>query len=74
MRIDLHFLHDIKDENISFLNVAASVKETIDDKIKGLKLIKNGIKEDIGTIKIKKKTYLTLTEEEEEDFRFKPMH
>ena len=74
MRIDLHFLHDIKDENISFLNVAASVKETIDDKIKGLKLIKNSIKEDIGTIKITKKTYLTLTEEEEEDFRFKPMH
>ena len=74
MRIDLHFLHDIKDENISFLNVAASVKETIDDKIKGLKLIKNSIKEDTGTIKITKKTYLTLTEEEEEDFRFKPMH
>ena len=74
MRIDLHFLHDIKDENISFLNVAASVKETIDDKIKGLKLIKNSIKEDIGTIKITKKTYLTLTEEEEEDFRFKPMN
>ena len=45
------------------------MKETIDDKIKGLKLIKNSIKEDIGTIKITKKTYLTLTEEEEETLR-----
>ena len=70
MRIDLLFFHKITDENISLLIVASSVEETIEDKLKRLKLIKNNIKEDIDKIKITNKTLLTLTDEEG-DFRFK---
>ena len=73
MRIDLLFFHKITDENISLLIVASSVEETIEDKLKRLKLIKNNIKEDIDKIKITNKTLLTLTDEEG-DFRFNPMH
>ena len=74
MRIDLLIFHKIKNGNLSLTSVASSVKETIEDKLEKLKLIGKNIKEDIDTIKITKKTYLTFTEEEEKDFRFKPMH